>query len=472
MSSLFRHIPPVDRFLRELEPEAAPRPLLRDLLGEFLDLCREEIRQGAVTNAEDLAWEKLLPRARAFVRTASRPHFRRVLNASGVVVHTNLGRSALAAEAVDAALLAGRHYSNLEFDLSTGQRGTRYAHVENLLRRLTGAEAALVVNNNAAAVMLVLDTLAKGAEVVVSRGQLVEIGGSFRIPEVMKKSGAILREVGATNRTHLRDYEDAIGENTAMLMKVHASNYRIIGFHREVELSELVRLGRERGLPVFEDLGSGNLFDFSPYGFMPEPTVQQVLANGADLVSFSGDKLLGGPQAGIIAGRAEYVERIRKNQLTRALRVDKMTLAALEATLRLYLDPELARSRVPTLAMITASAEDLRRKARTLRTRLSRVLDGLAQVGMRSGMSRVGGGSFPEQDLPTTLVTVRAGEVSAEKLRQRLLAVEMPVVGRVEDDCFCLDPRTLATEEFPLAAESLRAALVCRIADVNEEEPA
>jgi L-seryl-tRNA(Ser) seleniumtransferase len=375
-----------------------------------------------------------------------------------VVIHTNLGRSVLAEEAVEAARLAGRHYSNLEFDLSTGRRGIRYAHVEDLLRRLTGAEAALAVNNNAAAVLLVLDTLAKGREVIVSRGELVEVGGSFRIPEVMKKSGAVLREVGATNRTHLRDYEEAVGEDTAMLMKVHTSNYRIIGFHQEVELSELVQLGRERNLPVFEDLGSGNLFDFSPYKFMPEPTVQQVLAGGVDVVSFSGDKLLGGPQAGIIVGRRKYVERIRKNQLNRALRVDKMTLAALEATLRLYLDPEQARQRVPTLTMITASAEELRRKARRLRVRLSKALSGLARVDTRPGLSRVGGGSFPEQDLPTTLVVIHA-EISAETLRQRLLALDLPLIGRVEDDCFCLDPRTLETAEFPLVAESLYAAL-------------
>lgn len=458
MSSLFRHIPPVDRLLRALEQEDAPRPFLKDLLGEFLDLCREEIRLGVIADEVDLAWEKILLRARAFVHAASRPHFRRTLNAAGVVIHTNLGRSVLAEEAVEAACLASRHYSNLEFDLTTGQRGSRYAHVEDLLRRLTGAEAALAVNNNAAAVLLVLDTLAKGREVIVSRGQLVEIGGSFRIPEVMKKSGAVLREVGATNRTHLRDYEEAIGEATAMLMKVHTSNYRIIGFHQEVALPDLVQLGRERNLPVFEDLGSGNLFDFSPYKFMPEPTVQQVLGSGVDVVSFSGDKLLGGPQAGIIVGRREYIERIRKNQLNRALRVDKMTLAALEATLRLYLDPEQARLRVPTLAMITASAEDLRRKARRLHVRLDKALSGLARVDMRPGLSRVGGGSFPEQDLPTTLVTIHA-EISAENLRQRLLALELPVIGRVEDDCFCLDPRTLDVQEFSLVAESLHAAL-------------
>ena len=311
MSSLFRHIPSVDRFLQDLDQDRSlsglPRQLLKDLVGEFLDLCREEIRAGVVKDESALTFATLAARAGAYVRARSRPHFRRVINATGVVIHTNLGRSILAEEAVAAVAQGCRHYSNLEMDLDTGQRGSRYAHVEKLLCRLTGAEAGLVVNNNAAAVLLVLDTLAKGREVVVSRGQLVEIGGSFRIPEVMKKSGAVLREVGATNRTHLRDYSEAIGADTAMLMKVHTSNYRIIGFHKEVELPELVALGREKGLATFEDLGSGNLFDFSPYGFMPEPTVQQVLKSGVDVVTFSGDKLLGGPQAGVIVGRRDPV---------------------------------------------------------------------------------------------------------------------------------------------------------------------
>ena len=463
MSSLFRHIPSVDRFLQELEENeslaALPRQLLKDLLAEFLDLCREEIRAGVITDEGQLAFDVLASRAGAYARTRSRPHFRRVINATGVVIHTNLGRSILAEDAVAAVAEGCRHYSNLEMDLATGQRGSRYSHVEKLLCRLTGAEAGLVVNNNAAAVLLVLDTLAKGREVVVSRGQLVEIGGSFRIPEVMKKSGAVLREVGATNRTHLRDYEDAIGEDTAMLMKVHTSNYRIIGFHKEVELPELVALGRERGLPVFEDLGSGNLFDFSPYGLMPEPTVQQVLKSGVDVVTFSGDKLLGGPQAGVIVGRAEHIARIKKNQLNRALRIDKMTLAALEATLRLYLDPELARRKVPTLAMITAGLDELKARAGRLRRRLSRDLAGLAEVHVKPGFSRVGGGSFPEQDLSTRLVAVKPLAVDVEALRQGLLATDNPVVGRVEDGAFCLDPRTLMDGEFALVAGAVRTVL-------------
>lgn len=463
MSSLYRHIPSVDRFLHDMEQDqvlaSVPRPFLKDLIAEFLDLCREEIRQGSIAQESDLAWSVLLRRAMAYARVRSRPHFRRVLNATGVVIHTNLGRSILAESAVQAVIQGCRHYSNLELALETGQRGSRYAHVEELLCRLTGAEAGLVVNNNAAAVLLVLDTLAKDQEVIVSRGQLVEIGGSFRIPEVMKKSGATLREVGATNRVHRRDYEDAIGDKTAMLMKVHTSNYRIIGFHKEVELTELVALGRERGLSVFEDLGSGNFFDFAPYGFMPEPTVQQVLKSGVDVVTFSGDKLLGGPQAGIIVGRREFIARIKKNQLNRALRIDKMTLAALEATLRLYLDPNIARSMVPTLAMITAGREELQARARRLARRLKKHLGELATVKTRPGFSRVGGGSFPEQDLPTVLVAVTPARMAVDDLRQGLLAEEFPVIGRVEDGSFCMDPRTLADDEFGLLSRSLLGVL-------------
>ena len=463
MSALFRHIPAVDRFLHEFEHDSdlenLPRNMIRDLVGQFLELCREEIRQNIISHAQDLDLSILLPRARAYVLAGSRPHFRRVLNATGVVIHTNLGRSILAKSVAEAVLQGCCYYSNLEMDLATGQRGSRYSHVEEILCRLTGAEAGLVVNNNAAAVLLVLDTLAKGREVIVSRGQLVEIGGSFRIPEVMKKSGAILREVGATNRTHLFDYEQAINEHTAMLMKVHTSNYRIIGFHKEVDLPALVNLGHTHDLPVFEDLGSGNLFDFSSFGFMPEPTVQQVLKNGADLVSFSGDKLLGGPQAGIIVGRKKYIEVIKKNQLNRALRIDKMTLTALEATLRLYLDPRRAQALVPTLAMITAVPKQLQRKAQQLRRKLSTTVGDLARIFIRPGFSRVGGGSFPEQDLSTTLVCMVPTYGSVEDLRQSLLHGELPLVGRVEEESFCLDPRTLSSDEFNLVAKAVHLAL-------------
>ncbi|HCF05675.1 MAG: L-seryl-tRNA(Ser) seleniumtransferase [Desulfomicrobiaceae bacterium] len=464
LGAFFRSIPAVDRILNALEAEAAladsPRALVREAVGRFLDLVREEIRQGAVASPADLALERLLPRVRAFVIQAARPKLRRVINATGVVVHTNLGRSVLAAEAVQAVVQAAQAYSNLEFDLATGQRGSRYVHVEELLCRLTGAEAAMVVNNNAAAVLLVLDTLAKGREVIVSRGQLVEIGGSFRIPEVMKKSGAILREVGATNRTHVRDYVEAIGPDTAAIMKVHTSNYRMVGFVQEVPAEELVALGRAHGLPVVEDLGSGNLMDFSAIGLGQEPTVRQVVAAGVDVVTMSGDKLLGGPQAGIIVGRASVVERLRKNQLTRALRIDKLTLAALEGTLRLYLDPEKAKTRIPTVARILMDPETLRRQATRLARRLRQRLGARAQVTVAPSVSRVGGGAFPEQDLPTFVVRVLPAKLRADAVRQRLLGLDVPVVVRVEEDAVVLDPRTLLAGD-DRGVEQAMASVLC-----------
>jgi L-seryl-tRNA(Ser) seleniumtransferase len=361
---------------------------------------------------------------------------------------------------VDAVTQANQAYSNLEFDLSTGRRGSRYSHVEDILCKVSGAEAAMVVNNNAAAVLLALDTLCKGREVIVSRGQLVEIGGSFRIPEVMAKSGALLREVGATNRTHLRDYEGAITSETAALMRVHTSNFRIVGFTREVSLEEMVELGRRVGLPVIEDLGSGNFFDFASIGLTDEPTVQRVVAAGADVVTFSGDKVLGGPQAGIIVGRAEHVERIKANPLNRALRIDKMTLAALEATMRLYLEPDRARREIPTLRMITAGREELRRKARSLADRLRRDLGDRLEMAVRAGASRVGGGAFPERDLPTSLVRVTAKTgPGPDALRDALLATDPPLVGRIEEDALCLDVRTLDAREYKLVSSALAQAL-------------
>lgn len=464
MANLFRHLPSVDEILTALAGDPAlaglPRALVRDQVNRFLDERRGDIKAGRLADAGELTLDALRPALAEFVRAGCRPHFRRVLNGTGVVIHTNLGRSILAQEAMDAVADACAHYSNLEFSLRTGERGSRYSHVEDLLTTLTGAEAALVVNNNASAVFLVLDTLARGREVIVSRGQLVEIGGSFRIPDVMARSGAKLVEIGTTNRTHPRDYENAVTEDTAALMKVHSSNYRIIGFTAEVSAEEMVAIGRERGLPVIEDLGSGNLYNFASLGFAHEPTVQEAVAAGLDVVSFSGDKVLGGPQAGIIVGRKEYIGRIKRNPLNRALRIDKMTLAALEATLRLYLDPEVARRRVPTLRMITAPPEELRRRATALRRKVVRALPERVSAALTPGVSRVGGGSFPERDLTTTLVALRplTGQ-SAEDLRRALLSTDPPLVGRIEEDAFCLDPRTLADEEFGLVLRALNQAL-------------
>jgi len=462
MSNLFRHLPSMDSVLDALSGHSSlaelPRPMLRELVTSFLDSLRQDIRSGAIQSENELQLKALLPGLIAFVRAQSRPHFRRVLNGTGVVIHTNLGRSILAPEAMSAVADACANYSNLEFDLKTGERGSRYSHVEQLLCKLTGAEAALVVNNNAAAVMIVLGTLAQGREVIVSRGQLVEIGGSFRIPDVMEKSGARLVEVGATNRTHPQDYEQAITENTGALLRVHCSNFRIIGFTKEVHAEELVQIGRRHNIPVFEDLGSGSLSHFYG-GELDEPTVQETVAAGVDVVSFSGDKVLGGPQAGIIVGRREYIERIKHNPLNRAMRIDKMTLAALEATLRLYLDENSVKAKVPTLRMISATAEELEQRADVLSSLVAERYPQLS-VSTAPGQSRVGGGSFPERNLPTTLVRIATPQGQhIDALRTALLNTTPPLVGRIEDNKFCIDPRTLRDDEFELLAEVLGEAL-------------
>ena len=470
MQNLFRAIPSVDASLAALHradavlanSQQTPRALLRDLVAAFWDSRREAIRTGACNTAEELRLEQQLPALLAFVRKGLRPRFQSALNATGVVVHTNMGRSVLAEEARQAVIRAATGYCNLELDMTTGGRGSRHALVEDLICRITGAEAALVVNNNAAAVLLVLDTFCKGGEVIVSRGELVEIGGSFRIPEVMEKSGATLREVGATNRTHLRDYSAAINENTRALMRVHTSNYRIVGFHAAVGLPELAALAHERGLPLIEDLGSGSLMDFSSCGLPNEPTVPEVLSQGADIATFSGDKVLGGPQAGIITGRKTMVEQLKRNPLTRALRCDKLCLAALEGTLRLYLDPEQARRSVPTLRMIASPADALAKAARNLANRLRKGLntqETLCQVSVRADVSRVGGGAFPQYDLPTTLVRLNPVNCSPTALKAALLETVPPLIGRLEDDAFCLDPRTLDAREYPDVLRVLRQAL-------------
>ena len=413
-----------------------------------------------MSSADEVTLESCLPRMLACARAAVAPRLRRVINGTGVVVHTNMGRSVLAEEAVEALLTAASGYCSLELDLTTGGRGSRHTLCESLICRLTGAEAALVVNNNAAAVLLLLDTFCKGGEAIVSRGELVEIGGSFRIPEVMAKSGAVLRDVGATNRTHLRDYEQAIDERTRALLRVHTSNYRIVGFHAAVAAEELVALGRRHDLPVFEDVGSGSLTDFSSVGLPNEPTVQSLIAAGVDVVTFSGDKVLGGPQAGILAGRADMIARMKSNQLTRALRCDKLTLSALEATLRLYRDRETALRSVPTVRRMTMSAGELQRRAEHLRDMLNEHLAGLAECSLKADFSRVGGGAFPEQGMPTTLVCIRPAHSSAVQLKKHLLSTDPPLVGRLEDPYFQLDPRTMDEEEFADAARVVRESLL------------
>lgn len=460
MQEYFRAIPSVDiclRSLREACPELAdaPQALVRDLIAEFWDARRDQIRRGECPSPECLALDRQSDDLIAFIRAGLRPYLRRVLNATGVIIHTNLGRSVLAKEAADAAAMAARGYSNLEMDLRSGERGSRHDITEKLICRLTGAEAALVVNNNAAAVLLILDTLCSDGETIVSRGELIEIGGSFRIPDIMAKSGSYLREVGTTNRTHLKDYREAINENTRAILSVHTSNFRVIGFHKAVELCDLAALAKEHDLPLLFDLGSGNLLDFSAYGLPPEPTVSEVIAAGADCVSFSGDKALGGPQAGIIAGKKKYIDKFKKNPLTRALRCDKLCLAALEATLRLYLDPDKAREGVPTPKMISSSPAELASAARSLGKKIRNRLEkeGIeAKITYQPNVSRVGGGAFPECNLPTTLIAISSERFSPQDLRDALLKADPPLIGRLENDAFCLDPRTLAKEEYSEAA--------------------
>jgi L-seryl-tRNA(Ser) seleniumtransferase len=387
------------------------------------------------------------------------PKLRRVVNATGVVIHTNLGRSLLAPEAVEnLAGVAGR-YSNLEYDLEAGRRGSRYMAVRDLLCEITGAEDAMVVNNNAGAVLISLETIARSRNVVVSRGDLVEIGGSFRIPDVMAKSGAVLREVGTTNRTHLRDYEGAIDPDTALLLKVHWSNYSIVGFTAQVPLRELVELGARRGIPVMEDLGSGTFIDFSRYGLLKEPTVQDSVASGADVVTFSGDKLLGGPQAGVIVGRRPLIESIRKNPINRALRIDKLTLAALESTLRLYRDEARAVAAIPTLRMLTESENAVQPRAEELARRLQAIGDSRLKVEIVRLSSKAGGGSLPLLDLPSRCLRVQVDGLTANQLELKLRRNDPPIIGRIENGAFLMDARTLQPDEAPIIAAALASAL-------------
>jgi L-seryl-tRNA(Ser) seleniumtransferase len=370
------------------------------------------------------------------------------------VLHTNLGRAVLGARALERLARVGGGYSNLEMDLATKERGSRYSHVEKLLGRLTGAEDALVVNNNAAAVLLALETLARGREVVVSRGELIEIGGEFRIPDIMLRSGARLREVGTTNRTHLRDYASAIGPETALLLKVHTSNYRVIGFTADVSSRELVELGRERSVPVMEDLGSGSLIDLRPYGFPHEPTVPEVVTAGVDVVSFSGDKLLGGPQAGLVVGRGAIVSRLKKNPLNRALRIDKLTVAALEATLAAYEAGE-AVTAIPTLKLLTEPVASVLARARRACAKLRpAVREQLGAEVVRS-VGQVGGGALPTVELPTAAIAVGATGTDARRLDAALRTTDPPVVGRIADDRLLLDFRTV----LPADVEPLLRAL-------------
>ncbi|MCX5883272.1 MAG: L-seryl-tRNA(Sec) selenium transferase [Deltaproteobacteria bacterium] len=449
---LLRRLPGIDRMLELAKTDAffqdVPISVVTKSARQVIESLRTAILENsAEMNEQGLSEAAVVERIRESVTRAMSLNLFRTINATGVVVHTNLGRSLLADEAIaNLQIIAGR-YSNLEFDINAGKRGSRYRAVEDILCEITGAEAAMAVNNNAAAVLLCLDTLAKGKEVVVSRGELVEIGGSFRIPDVMARTGAILKEVGTTNRTHLKDYAQAIQESTGLLLKVHTSNYRVTGFTASVSLSDLVSLGKTRGVAVMEDLGSGTLVDFSRFGMQKEPTVQESVASGADVITFSGDKLLGGPQAGIILGTRAILDSVKQNPLTRALRIDKLTLAALESTLRLYRDPERARQAIPTLRMLTMPMNEIQRRADQLCALLSDIGDLRLCLAQHALSSRAGGGSLPLLDIPTVCVGMQVTGVSTSAVESFLRHHTPPIIGRIEDDVFLMDVRTLQDDE-------------------------
>ena len=455
MTSAYRGLPSVDRLLADSRVGALTveygTPTVTDLVRQHLDDLRRAIAAGRPCPPLDEIASSLVERAASTLAPSLRP----VINATGVIIHTNLGRAPLSDEALAAMAAVGRGYSNLEFDLEEGERGSRFVHLETLLCRLTGAEAAIAVNNNASALLLALSALAQGREVIISRGQLVEIGGGFRIPDVMRQSGARLVEVGTTNRTYLHDYEEAIGEQTAALMRVHTSNFRLTGFTHSVPLAELAALAHQRSLLLFDDLGSGCLLDTRPFGLSAEPTPQESLAASADLVFFSADKLLGGPQAGIVTGRQDLVSTLRRHSMARAVRLDKTSIAGLAATLLHYLRGE-ATTKVPVWRMIAAPLADLERRAQ-------RWARACRQAGLPArvveGRSMVGGGSLPEESLPTRLLALGSdGSLDVQALARRLRTGDPPLVGRIERDTLLLDPRTVDPRQDRILLKALHTA--------------
>ena len=462
--NLFQQLPKMDVLLAHpafvaAQDEGMPYHALKEAARAVLDELRQGILDGAVTALPSL--EELAGRALARAREACRPHLRAVINATGVVLHTNLGRAPLGEAAALAVYEAARGYSNLEYDLEQGRRGSRFSHVDQLLCSLTGAEAALAVNNNAAAVFLMLSALAAGKKVAISRGELVEIGGSFRVPEIMARSGAELIEVGTTNKTHLSDYRRAVEEQGAeILLKVHTSNFQLIGFTEEVSLEDLVALGREKGIPVFHDLGSGALFNDPALGVPAGPTVEESVKAGADVVCFSGDKLLGGPQAGIALGKKAYIQAMKKDQFARVVRIDKLTLSALETTLRFYQDHALAAKSIPVLSMLGASQETLKARALEQAQRLKERLGNRCAVTTGPDVGEVGGGSLPGVPLPTWVVELQPTNLSVSALEAALRRWETPIVGRVSHDRYLLDPRTLTAGDWEEILRALDAILL------------
>ncbi len=457
-NQLFRRIPKVDALLEEEKIRCLidryGYSVTMDAIREETDCLRGTIKAASDEREAEEALLHLIEKIECNVQRLYTPNVKRVINGTGTILHTNLGRAPIMREQAErlADIVAG--YSNLEYNLKEGRRGERYSHFEELLCRITGAEAAMVVNNNAAAVLLILSTLARGGEAIVSRGELVEIGGKFRVPDVMEQSGATLVEVGTTNKTHLEDYEDAITENTKVILKVHTSNYRIVGFTQNVTAAELRPIADAHDLPILEDLGSGVLLNLEDFGLTHEPTVQEAIQSGIDVVCFSGDKLLGGPQAGIILGRKDLIAKMKKNPLTRAIRVDKFTVTALELVLMEYLAMEKAPDRVPVLRMLREKKESTDARAKRL-AEMILARDVRAKVEIKDTESQLGGGSLPMERIPSTAVVMQPYEISVDALERALRDMPVPLIARASDDAFWMDVRTIADEDFPRIADML-----------------
>ena len=458
MSTLLRQLPQVDALLGASSMasllSAYSRQEVADTLRAALHTLRGDLKAGRLNQLPDFESEAFAQSLAEKIESERQPNLRPAINATGIIIHTNLGRARLAPEALAAMQAVGADHSNLELDLDTGRRGSRHAHVERLICELTGAEAALVVNNCAAAVLLSLMATAHGRNVVASRGELIEIGGAFRLPDVIQQSGAILKEVGATNKTRAKDYAEAIDPDTAVLLKSHTSNYQIVGFTQAPEREELAALAHATGTILMEDLGSGVLVDLSPYGLLNEPVVSDVLASGVDIVMFSGDKLLGGPQCGIIAGRAELIRGLKTHPLSRAVRIDKLSLAALEATLRLYRAPHDPFCSVPVLRAISQSTEDVRVRAERLAAAL--IAAGFEDVSSLPSEAFVGGGSLPQQHLKSHAVSIGVSSFTPDALAAALRKARTPVIGMIRDDRFLMDVRTVTDGEVTGIVDAFR----------------
>ncbi len=457
-TALLRKIPKIDEILKQpTMVEAAENcnhSILMESIRETLDGLRQQILGG--NDSVSLEMEDICSAVLELVTEKNTMSLRPVINATGIILHTNLGRALLSDRAVEAIKEVAQDYNTLEYNLKKGSRGSRYDHIEELIAKITGAEDAIAVNNNAAAVMLVLSTMVKGKEAITSRGELVEIGGAFRVPDIMAQSGGTLVEVGTTNKTHYSDYVNAISENTGALLKVHTSNFKIMGFFEEVTLEEMVEIGHSRNIPVIYDMGSGSMIRLEDYGIHDEPNVPDILKTGVDIVSFSGDKLLGGPQAGIIVGKREWIEKMKKNPLTRAFRIDKLTLAALEATLRDYLDPDVALKSIPTLRMMTATMEDLQPKGQKLFDLLNENAEGYS-VELTEDFGQIGGGSVPTQMIPSVVIALKPEHISLDELEKLLRTkVSLPIIARISKERMLFDVRTIDERHFDYINETLR----------------